>query len=99
MPLILVSRASPRGRVWSIAIEQRSGTIRFTPAKNSRANPREIIAKKKFKMSVITRAANTLGFSSLKKEQEQVIGEFIDGKDVYVFANWFWKEPLFHHVT
>ena len=29
-------------------------------------------------MSVITRAANTLGFSSLKKEQEQVIGEFID---------------------
>ena len=50
-------------------------------------------------MSVITRAANTLGFSSLKKEQEQVIGEFIDGKDVYVFANWFWKEPLFHHVT
>ena len=49
-------------------------------------------------MSVITRAANTLGFSSLKKEQ-QVIGEFIGGKDVYVFANWFWKEPLFHHVT
>ena len=40
--------------------------------------------------------ANTLGFSSIliKKEQE-VIGEFIDGKDVYVFANWFWKEPLF----
>ena len=36
-------------------------------------------------MSVITRAANSLGFSSLnKKEQEQVIGEFIDGKDVFV---------------
>ena len=35
-------------------------------------------------MCVITRAANTLGFSSLKKEQEQVIGEFIDGKDVFV---------------
>ena len=35
-------------------------------------------------MSVITRAANTLGFSSLTKEQEQVISEFIDGKDVFV---------------
>ena len=35
-------------------------------------------------MSVITRAANTLGFSSLKKEQEQVIGEFIDEKDLFV---------------
>ena len=56
-------------------------------------------------MSVIARAANILGFSSLTKEQEQVISEFIDGKDVCVcvcvcvFANWFWKEPLFHHVT
>ena len=37
-------------------------------------------------MSVITRATNTLGFSSLTKEQEQVIGKFIDGKDVYVFG-------------
>ena len=71
------------------------GTIRFTPVKNSHDNLREIIAI----MSVVTRAANTLGFSSLKKEQEQVIGQFIDGKDVCVFANWFWKEPLFHHIT
>ena len=50
-------------------------------------------------MSVITRAAKTLGFSSLTKEQKEVISDFINGKDVYVFANWFWKEPLFHHTT
>ena len=35
-------------------------------------------------MSVVTKAANAIGFSSLKKEQEKVINEFISGKDVFV---------------
>ena len=35
-------------------------------------------------MSVVTKATNALGFSSLKKEQEKVINEHIAGKDVFV---------------
>ena len=35
-------------------------------------------------MSVVTKATNAIGFSSLKKEQEKVINEFIAGKDVFV---------------
>ena len=35
-------------------------------------------------MSVVTKATNAIGFSSLKKEQDKVINEFIAGKDVSV---------------
>ena len=35
-------------------------------------------------MSVVTKVTNAIGFSSLKKEQEKVINEFIAGKDVFV---------------
>ena len=35
-------------------------------------------------MSVMTKAANAIGFSSLKKEQEKVINKFIAGIDVFV---------------
>ena len=37
-------------------------------------------------MSVVTKATNAIGFSSLKKEQEKVINEYIivAGKDVFL---------------
>ena len=35
-------------------------------------------------MSVVTKATNAIWFSSLKKEQEKVINEFIAGKDVFM---------------
>ena len=35
-------------------------------------------------MSVVTKATNALGFSSLKKELEKVINEYIAAKDVFV---------------
>ena len=35
-------------------------------------------------MSVVTKATNAIGLSSLKKEQKKVINEFIAGKYAFV---------------
>ena len=48
----------------------------------------------------IQAASRRLGYSSLRRKQEEAIKEFAVGKDVlFVCSHWWWKESLLCHPS